>query len=209
MRQLRRAAHFFLSIKARAAGIQIGSEVNMSSGGQYTIHKTAKVVLEEGVWLARNHRIEAHANSLIAIGRNVHFGETARLVAGPGASIVIGEECFFNHDLSIVALTEVVIGKKSISGPYTYISDHNHRFAHGTCIKDQGYDTQSLHIGSDVWLGVGATLVKGSSVGDGSVVAARAVVNKAIPSNEIWGGIPAKKIGGRAESARSNEDVHR
>ena len=197
MNLLRTVAHYIFSIQARAAGIQISNAVKISTGGRYRVHKTAKVILGEGVWLAHSHQIEAQAGSTIVIGPHVHFSEAARLVAGEGAHIVVEGGCFFNHDVSLVALTEIVIGKNSIFGPYAYISDHNHRLAKGVYIKEQGYDTEPLRIGSDVWLGVGATLVKGGSVGDGSVVAARAVVNKAIPSNEVWGGVPAKKIGER------------
>lgn len=189
--------HKLISAKARRAGLKVCRDVKLSLGGKYFVAKTAEVVLNDKVWLAQDHQIEALAGSKIIIGSNVHFGKRAIIIAGPGASITIAEGCFFNHDISITALSAIDIGRNSIFGPYTYISDHNHQFASGMLIKEQGYDTQSLSVGSDVWLGVGVTLIKGASVGDGSVIAARAVVNKQIPDDEIWGGIPAKKIGDR------------
>lgn len=47
------------------------------------------------------------------------------------------------------------------------------------------------------WLGTGCMILKGVTVGEGSVVAAGAVVTKDVPPYEIWGGVPAKKIGVR------------
>lgn len=197
MQSVRNIAHLFLSARARAAGIKIGKGVKLSLGGDYMINKTACATLNDEVWLAQDHHIEAADGAEIHIGANVHFGARARIVAGPQSRIFIKPGCFFNHDTSIVALNNIVIGENSIFGPYTYISDHNHQFALERLIKDQLYDTQPLHIGSDVWLGVGVTILKGADLGDGCVVAARAVVNKQIPRNEVWAGVPAKKIGER------------
>lgn len=54
-----------------------------------------------------------------------------------------------------------------------------------------------LHIGNDVTIGAGAIILAGTHIGDGAVIAAGAVVTKhtKISAGEIWGGIPAKKIG--------------
>jgi acetyltransferase-like isoleucine patch superfamily enzyme len=52
-------------------------------------------------------------------------------------------------------------------------------------------------IESDVWIGYGVTIMTGVTIGRGSIVAAKAVVTKNIPPYEIWGGIPARKIGER------------
>jgi len=49
-------------------------------------------------------------------------------------------------------------------------------------------------IGNDVWIGYGATILSGVTVGDGAVIAAHAVVTKDVPSYAIVGGIPAKII---------------
>ena len=51
-----------------------------------------------------------------------------------------------------------------------------------------------------VWIGANAVILKGVEIGRGAVVAAGAVVTKNIPPNEIWGGVPAKKIGERKDA---------
>lgn len=52
----------------------------------------------------------------------------------------------------------------------------------------------SVSIGNDVWVGRGAIIMAGVSIGDGAIIAARAVVNKDVSPYEVVGGTPAKKI---------------
>lgn len=57
-------------------------------------------------------------------------------------------------------------------------------------------------IGNDVWIGWGATLIAGVTVGDGAVVAAGAVVTKDVPPYTVVGGVPAKPIKKRFTDAQ-------
>ena len=54
-------------------------------------------------------------------------------------------------------------------------------------------------IGDEVWVGANAVILRGVTIGNYAVIAAGAVVNKNVPANEIWGGVPAKFIKRRAE----------
>ncbi|MDO5711982.1 MAG: DapH/DapD/GlmU-related protein, partial [Micrococcales bacterium] len=54
-------------------------------------------------------------------------------------------------------------------------------------------------IGRDAWLGHGATVMVGVQIGEGAVVAARAVVTKDVPPYEVWAGVPARRIATRFE----------
>ena len=51
-----------------------------------------------------------------------------------------------------------------------------------------------MKIGNNVWLGAGAVVLHGVSIGDGAVIGANAVVVKDVPAGEIWGGVPARRI---------------
>lgn len=183
--------------KARRAGLQLGQRVHLSPGGRYVISHGAKVVLGDEVLLGRDHRVEAFGSSEIHIGSRVHFHERARIQAADGAHIYIADDCFFHHDISILSHTSITIGSNGIFAAFCYLSDHNHKIDKATPIRTQGFNTEPLSIGADVWLGVGATLIKGANLGEGVVVAARSVVNKIVPAYEIWGGIPAKKLSER------------
>ena len=52
----------------------------------------------------------------------------------------------------------------------------------------------------DVWLGVNVVVLKGVRVGEGAIVGAGAVVTKSVPCGEIWGGVPARRIGQRQKN---------
>lgn len=54
-------------------------------------------------------------------------------------------------------------------------------------------------IGNDVWIGYEAVIMAGVHIGDGAVVAARALVTKDVPSYTIVGGVPAREIRKRFE----------
>ena len=60
--------------------------------------------------------------------------------------------------------------------------------------EQRNFDKAPVQIGNDVWLGAGAIVLRGVSIGDGAVVAAGAVVTKDVPPYAIVGGVPAEVI---------------
>lgn len=63
-------------------------------------------------------------------------------------------------------------------------------------------------IGNDVWIGQGAMLLQGVTVGDGAIIAAGALCNKDIPPYAIVGGVPAKVIGWRFDAKEREFLLH-
>lgn len=55
-------------------------------------------------------------------------------------------------------------------------------------------DTFFSILGNDVWIGQGASIMEGVTIGDGAVIAAKAVVTHDVPPYAIWGGVPARHI---------------
>ncbi|MFN8416200.1 MAG: acyltransferase [Cytophagaceae bacterium] len=91
----------------------------------------------------------------------------------------------------------VTVGDNSLIGSGTKIIDHDHGIALGLLMKKQMCPTEAITIGSDVWIGDNVVILKGVTIGDGAVIAAGAVLNKSVGENEIWGGVPARKIKNR------------
>lgn len=54
--------------------------------------------------------------------------------------------------------------------------------------------SRPVHIGNDTWIGHGAIIMKGVTIGDGAVIASNSVVTKSVPPYAIFGGTPAKLI---------------
>ena len=63
-----------------------------------------------------------------------------------------------------------------------------------TILKEGYCISEPIKIGNHVWIGQGASILKGVRIGDGSIVAAAAVVTKDVPAHVAVGGIPAKVI---------------
>lgn len=54
--------------------------------------------------------------------------------------------------------------------------------------------TAPIHIGRNVWIGAGAMILPGVTIGENAIIAAGAVVNKDVPANMIVGGVPAREL---------------
>lgn len=94
---------------------------------------------------------------------------------------------------------ELKIGNKVIFGPKPTIITGDHRIdVIGSYIMDSHdklpENDAPVIIGDDVWAGAHITILKGVTIGRGSVIAAGAVVNKSCPPYSIIGGIPAKVL---------------
>ena len=62
------------------------------------------------------------------------------------------------------------------------------------CFHDRHLLCAPIHIGNRVWIGAGAIITRGVTIGDGAVNATGAVVTKDVEANTIVGGVPAKLI---------------
>ena len=200
---LRKLSRYFINAQARRRGVSVGAGGYIAPGSRFHVAASATVELADGVTVFPGFSLLAEEGATIKIGHNVFFADGAHLSAKPGARIIVGENCWFNKRVEIDARSEIRIGADGLFGPDCYLIDSNHRMVRGQSVKAQAMDACPMLLGDGVWLGVGATLLLGASLGEGAVVAARAVVNKPVPDWEIWGGIPARRIGMRPENQQS------
>lgn len=108
-----------------------------------------------------------------------------------GKHTTIGKNVFINHGCSFLDLGGITIEDDVLIGPQVKIVTENHPVDPG---NRKSLDVKSVHIGKNVWLGAGAIILPGVTVGENSIVAAGAVVTKDVPANTIVGGVPAKFI---------------
>lgn len=108
-----------------------------------------------------------------------------------GINITLGKNVFINHACSFLDLGGIVIEDDVMIGPRVNISSENHPTditTRKTMVPAQ------VIIKRNAWIGAGATILPGVTVGENSVVAAGAVVNRDVPANTVVGGVPAKII---------------
>lgn len=119
-----------------------------------------------------------HSN--IHVGNNVHIGSNAHFIASI-SHIYIGNYVMFGPNVTIRGGNHRI----DVVGRYMYDIKENEKLPE---------NDQDVIIEDDVWVGCNATILKGVTIGRGSVVAAGAVVTKSCNPYSIIGGNPAKLI---------------
>ncbi len=115
-----------------------------------------------------------------------------------GDSITIGDRSFINAHCTIVdatkkTQTKIHIGADCLIGPNVQLLAVAHDIDPNNRLSKRNY-AGDIIIGNNVWLGGGAIVLAGVSIGDNSVVGAGSVVTKNIASNSFYAGNPAIKI---------------
>lgn len=129
----------------------------------------------------------------ISIGDHTHI-ESGCLLHSEGR-LTIGPDGFIGSGCTLVAVGRIDIGADALIAGNVTIRDHNHRIASRTIpYRLQGLDVTPVTIGSNVWLGTNAVILKGVTIGDGAVIAATAVVSKVVQAHSVVGGVPARLI---------------
>jgi acetyltransferase-like isoleucine patch superfamily enzyme len=138
----------------------------------FEIGRDARVVLGRWSWLGHGTKIRAHEG-----------------VVEIGAKTVLGQEC------TISAYQHVSIGRECIVADRVMLID----FDHGVVeverpIRLQGIYKRDVRVGHNVWLGYGACILRGVTVGDNAIVGTNAVVTKDVEPNAVVGGAPARVL---------------
>jgi len=153
--------------------------------------------LGKKVFIDKNVELQRFPKN-ISIDNHAVLKEGSRICAcNERAKITIGENTTVGFHSFIFASENITIGNDCLIAPFVYIVDSDHSAEKGKLINQQPNMTSSVKIGNDVWIGTGAKILKGTTIEDGAVIAAGAVVSGLVKSNEIFGGIPAKKISER------------
>ena len=158
-------------------------------------------VIEEGVWFEGNIKIGSGCHiqrgcqltGNITVGNGTTIGAFSMISTMPAGSVDIGSDVLVNSFSTLGACERLTIGNHCIFAAYVHITDAAHRFEDGVELtKHAAITAEPVCIESNVWLGSGAMVTKGVTIGTGSVVGAKALVTRSIPRNAVAYGIPAK-----------------
>ena len=109
-----------------------------------------------------------------------------------GSNIHLGERVFFNFNCVILDVCEVTIGDFTLFGPAVQIYTATHPLNHELRRKQEF--AKPIAIGSDVWVGGGAIICPGVTIGSKSVIGAGSVVTRNIPAGVLAVGNPCRVI---------------
>lgn len=162
------------------------------------------VVTEGFVFLGSRVEITARPGfGRIVLGRWVHVGDDTKLRAHEG-TLRIGDKAVLGRDNVVNCYLDVEIGSCALLSDWIYVTDFDHRTDDlERPIKDQGIVKSPVRIGPDCWVGTKVSVLRGTDVGRGSVLAAHTVARGRYPDYAVVAGVPGRVVKRRTSAQRS------
>ncbi|MGN6373716.1 MAG: acyltransferase [Solirubrobacteraceae bacterium] len=147
-------------------------------------------------WPLHGNVLEALREGRLQIGRHSLLEPNVWITAPGGARVRIGEGTFLNMGVMIAAEQLVEIGDHCMLANGCFVSDSSHRFDDPEQpITWQGFQSKGpTRIVDNCWLGIGAVVTSGVTIGERCVIGANSVVTRDLPPFSIAAGAPAKVI---------------
>jgi len=160
------------------------------------VQKHNIILQSERFNLPKTSFLETDKGSKILFKGYFNIGNYVILNLSDNAYVEIGENVFIGDYSTIRATrTSVTIGRDTLIAQNVKLVAMNHAFMRkDQLIKEQDLDLDKMGIviGEDCWVGAGAVILPGVTLGRGVVVGANAVVTKNVPDYAIVAGNPAR-----------------
>ena len=154
----------------------------------------SRLVLDGIAFICPRVKIQVGKQGRFELGRWAWLGHGTKIrahegVVSIGAKTVLGQEC------TISAFQHVSIGRECVIADRVMMID----FDHGVVeverpIRLQGIYKRDVRVGNNVWIGYGACILRGVTVGDNAIIGTSAVVTHDVPANAVVAGVPARVI---------------
>jgi acetyltransferase-like isoleucine patch superfamily enzyme len=145
-------------------------------------------------FLGRGLELKIEPRGQIRFGRFVWIGDGTKIRCHEGV-VEIGEKTVMGQECTISAYQRVRIGEQCVIADRAMFIDFDHGMVEvERPIRMQGIYKRDVEVGNNVWIGYGACILRGVSVGDNAVIGTNSVVTKDVPANAIVGGAPARII---------------
>jgi maltose O-acetyltransferase len=119
-----------------------------------------------------------------------------------GSNIELGERVFFNFNCVVLDVCRVRIGDFTLFGPAVQILTPMHPF--NAALRRKQEFGKPIDIGSDVWVGGGALIMPGVTIGSRTVIGAGSVVTRDVPDRVFAAGNPCRVIREIGEDERES-----
>ena len=129
--------------------------------------------------------VNIHKKGRMILGNKLRVHSGTRLSVTSGALLSVGDNTAFNYNCIIVARKSVKIGKGCTFGPNVCVFDHDHDFRNSDEMNGTAYQCEEIVIGNNVWIGANAIILKGSKIGDDSVIGAGTIVTGTVPPHSV------------------------
>jgi len=146
------------------------------------------------VFFGKGLELQIAKRGTIRFGRFVWVGDRTKIRCHEG-EVIVGRKTVLGQECTISAYRHVRIGEQCVIADRAMFID----FDHGVVeverpIRVQGIYMRDVDVGSNVWVGYGACILRGVRVGDNSVIGSNTVITRDIPANAVVGGVPARLL---------------
>lgn len=150
----------------------------------YDFNQTRPGELEKRQEMLKEMFAEVGENCYIEPPFHANFG---------GAHVHFGKNVYANFNLTCVDDTHIYVGDYTMFGPNVTIATAGHPLL--PSLREKGYQyNMPVHIGKNCWIGAGAIILPGITVGDNVVIGAGSIVTKDLPSNVLVVGNPCRVL---------------
>jgi acetyltransferase-like isoleucine patch superfamily enzyme len=156
----------------------------------HKIHIGDSVVIDDNVLLDA----KGESNRGIRIGNGVFVGRNTILSCKNG-DIELADQANIGFNCELFSASRVSVGEGVLMAAYSYVIGGDHDFSDpGRSVLDQTRTSAGVTIGAGVWMGAGAKILDGVSLGEHAIIGAGAVVREDVPPRAIAAGVPARVV---------------
>jgi acetyltransferase-like isoleucine patch superfamily enzyme len=146
------------------------------------------------LFFGRHLQLQIGRRGKIRFGRFVWIGDGTKIRCHEGV-VELGDKTVFGQECTISAYQRVRIGEQCVIADRAMFIDFDHGVTEVELpVRVQGIYKRDTVVGSNVWIGYGACVLRGVRVGDNSVIGTNSVVTRDVPANAVVGGVPAQVI---------------
>lgn len=179
----------------RLGALGKGSVINPGVRFQYP----GRICLGSGVGISSFAVLRANTSGeqVIRIGERSSVQDAA-ILSSNGGSIHIGRDCWVGPQCLLYGNGDIRIGDNVLIAAQSAINTVSHHADRCDIpISEQGVYCAPVVIEDDVWIGMGATVLQGITIGRGAIIGAGSVLTRDVPAWSIVTGIPGRVVGRR------------
>lgn len=152
-----------------------------------------KLKIEGRPLIGKRVRFILATGSKTSIGKGVMISDDVIIQAWSGAQITIGKKCFFNRTVSLIVHEKLEIGNEVMLGENVKVYDNEH-VINGNKVERKLFNTAPVIIRDNCWIANSAVVLKGTTMGPNTLVAALTMASGNLEANAMYMGVPCRKL---------------
>ena len=181
---------------ARSGGgmclVMRGTRIRLGRGAQITVARGSRLVLGSPHFTGRPCSVHLRAGARLTASGSAAIMRGTKILVSTGGHLELGQNSYINFNATVTCFEHISIGADCAIAWNTNILDANiHELIIDGAPRPR---SRPISIGDNVWIGTGASVLSGVTIGDGAVVAACSVVTSDVPARSVVAGNPARVV---------------